>query len=194
MKVPINETLERLLQQEDTDGDKKITIEDQGPKCFLLKDDTGKTSEINGTYHVSNLLQELVLARLEGKDTAEISLSKIEEPPTQRISRMIKEYYWNGLTRTMDEKGISALLSDTKNETLEAESVLRVYVPHQDSLALEYYQELQKKLPVEVLQLPKNITPEYVKSINHQPGILSLKLFSKEGKIQGAPFVVPGGR
>tara|TARA_Y100000815_G_scaffold245584_2_gene244544 strand:+ start:24185 stop:26053 length:1869 start_codon:yes stop_codon:yes gene_type:complete len=194
VKVPINETLERLLQQEDTDGDKKITIEDQGPKCFLLKDDTGKTSEINGTYHVSNLLQELVLARLEGKDTAEISLSKIEEPPTQRISRMIKEYYWNGLTRTMDEKGISALLSDTKNETLEAESVLRVYVPHQDSLALEYYQELQKKLPVEVLQLPKNITPEYVKSINHQPGILSLKLFSKEGKIQGAPFVVPGGR
>ena len=32
----IQSTLEALLSQEDTDGDKKITIEDQGPKSFML--------------------------------------------------------------------------------------------------------------------------------------------------------------
>lgn len=30
--VPIQETLERLLSQEDTDNDYKITVDDKGPK------------------------------------------------------------------------------------------------------------------------------------------------------------------
>ncbi len=194
MKVHIKSTLNDLLAQEDTDGDKKITIEDQGPKCFLLKDLNGQTHEIKGTYHLSNLLQELVLAMQEGKETAQIPLSHIEEAPTQRISRMIRDYFWDGLTRTMDEEGIEALLRDTKNETLEAETTLRVYVPHQDSLALDYYQQLQKKLPLEVIQLPKEISPQYVKNINEQSGILSLRLSKKNETIKGEPFVVPGGR
>ena len=32
----IKETLRNLLDQEDTDGDKKITIEDKGPKKFTI--------------------------------------------------------------------------------------------------------------------------------------------------------------
>ena len=37
-KLNIEKTLKDLLQQEDTDSDKKITIEDKGPRSFLLKD------------------------------------------------------------------------------------------------------------------------------------------------------------
>ncbi|MEZ4874232.1 MAG: trehalase family glycosidase [Flavobacteriaceae bacterium] len=194
INVNIASVLKALLTQEDTDGDKRITIEDQGPKCFLLKDLQNTSHVIKGTYFLSNLLQELVLALEQGLETVEIPLSKIEEPPAHRISRMIRDYYWNGLTRTMDEAGIQALLSDTKNESLETQQVLRVYVPHTDYAALDYYMQLKHDMPLEVIQLPKKITPSYVKKINHKPGILSLKLSEKEGEIKGEPFVVPGGR
>lgn len=33
-KLHITQTIEKLLAQEDTDGDKKITIDDHGPKHF----------------------------------------------------------------------------------------------------------------------------------------------------------------
>ncbi len=68
--VPIDQTLEQLLKQEDTDGDKKITIEDQSPKVFNLESDSGNIFKINGTFKLSNLLQELVLAKNEGKTIA----------------------------------------------------------------------------------------------------------------------------
>jgi alpha,alpha-trehalase len=194
VEVQIKETLERLLLQEDTDGDKKITIEDQGPKSFLLRSIQGETYEVLGTYFLSNLLQELVLAMETGVEIADIPIDHIEEVPTDRISRMIKDYYWDGLTRTMDEKGIEALLSDTKNESLEAEAILRVYVPYRDVFALDYYMQLKHYMPLEVVQLPKKITPEYVKSLNKKPGILSLKLNENEDTVLGEPFVVPGGR
>ncbi len=194
MEVQIKETLERLLAQEDTDGDKKITVEDQGPKSFLLENIQGETYKVEGTYFLSNLLQELVLAMETGAETAEIPIAHLEEAPTVRISRMIKDYYWDGLTRTMDERGIAALLSDTKNESLEAESILRVYVPYKDDLALDYYMQLKHEMPLEVIQLPKKVSPKYVKSLNHKPGILSLKLNEDEGDVSGEPFVVPGGR
>ena len=63
-KLNISTTLKQLLEQEDTDGDKRITIEDNGPKTFVLKDLNGSnTVAIKGTYYLSNLLQELVLAK-----------------------------------------------------------------------------------------------------------------------------------
>ena len=193
-KLHIINTLERLLGQEDTDGDSKITIEDRGLKKFTIESEAGTTYSLKGTYHLANLLQELVLEKEEGKEFATIPLERIEEAPIQRISRMIRDYYWNGLTRRMDEEGISELLSDTKNETLGAESILRVYVPFDDIIAFEYYTQLSDKLSLEVIKLPESITPEYVRSINDQPGILSLQLSDTEGKLKGKPFVVPGGR
>ncbi|TDI81184.1 MAG: trehalase [Bacteroidetes bacterium] len=193
MLVDIDKSLKLLLKQEDTDDDKKITIEDAGPKYFELESTTGEKLAIEGTYHLSNLLQELILAKDVGAETMNIPISKIEEPPVVRISRMIREYYWDGLTRRMDAGGIEALLADTKNESIEG-SVLKVYVPNNDTLALAYYGELQKKLAIEVVQLPEKVTPEYVRSINDDSGILSLKLSKKSGEIKGEPFVVPGGR
>ncbi len=193
MKLPIKETLDRLLQQEDTDGDLKITVEDKGPKRFVIEGDNTSVA-IEGTYALSNLLQELVLAQASGQSLWKLDFSKIYEDPVERISRMIRDYYWDGLTRTMDKEGISELLRDTKNETLESESVLRVYVPNEDELALNYYSQLSTQMPLEVIRLPKNITPKYVRNINDQPGILSLKLSEENGEVKGVPFVVPGGR
>lgn len=51
-----------------------------------------------------------------------------------------------------------------------------------------------------MVKLPPVITPEYVKSIDFHPGILSLGLrmytdsVSGEQTLRGTPFVVPGGR
>lgn len=193
-EVNIEETMQRLLLQEDTDKDTKITIEDSGPKAFELTTTEGQKHTITGTYHLANLLQELVLAKEKGQDLAKISLERIEEAPVFRVSRMIRDYYWQGLTRTMDKEGIEELLKDTKNETLEGETRLRVYIPHDDTLALDYYTEISQVIPLDVIRLPIRITPEYVRDINDKPGILSLKLEKTSNGMKGIPFVVPGGR
>jgi len=184
--LEIEKTLKALLLQEDTDGDKKITKEDKGPKSFVLVSLEGKSYIIQGTYHLSNLLQELALAKNKGLTKVKIPLSKIEEPPTKRISRMIREVFWDDLTRTMDEEGISKIVGDDKAES----TIKRVYVPFSDSLAQRYYQSIASRYDLEVVVLPREITPEFVKSINGKPGILSLQLEEEKG----APFVVPGGR
>ena len=189
----IKETLRNLLDQEDTDGDKKITIEDKGPKKFTICATSRENYTIKGTYHLSNFMQELVRAKNKGLEVLELDIAKIEELPVDRISRSIKEYYWKGLTRTMDEKGIEALLLDTKNNTLITDK-LTIYIPYTDIIAFEYYQKLEKKLPIKAIKLPVVITPEFVKSINTTPGILALKLTSVNNSISGVPFVVPGGR
>ncbi len=185
-KLNINTTLEELLFQEDTDRDRKITKEDRGPKCFKVVSTDGQTHEIKGTYFLSNLLQELALAKNQGLLEADILLSRIEEAPTDRISRMIRTIFWNELTRTIDADGISKILGDDKTES----RVKRIYVPYADSSAQAYYKKIAAKFNLELVILPKEITPEFVKSINSKPGILSLKLTHDKG----VPFVVPGGR
>ena len=192
-QLNIADTLSKLLQQEDTDGDKKITIEDKGPKSFQLVSKKGKKYIVNNTYHLSNLLQELVISKNEGLTTAQIPLKHIEEFPVDRVSRMIKDYFWNGLTRTLDEKGIKNLINDSKNEALISNN-LRVYIPFKDEIAFKYYKKLESTFPIEAIKLPEKITPKFVKNINTKPGILSLKLEEKNEKISGIPFVVPGGR
>lgn len=183
----INDLLERLLQQEDTDGDKKITVEDKGLKQFEVQLEDGTPYVIKGTYHLSNLLQELALEKALGKTIATIPLSKIEEPPSSRYSRMIRDYFWDDLTRTLDEKGLEKSLGDDKAVT----QVQRLYIPATDVVGIAYYKKLAKKFPnLEVVILPKKITAAYVKSINDKPGVLTLAL--QDGK--GVPFVVPGGR
>jgi alpha,alpha-trehalase len=113
-KIHITQTIEKLLAQEDTDGDKKITIDDNGPKSFLLNDENGNSAEIKGTYQLSNLLQELALAKKENTEFTEIDLNEITEDPVKRISRKIKDLYWKGLTRTIDAIGVKKILEDDK--------------------------------------------------------------------------------
>ncbi len=157
-----------LLQQEDTDGDKRITIHDKGPREYNLDGHV-----IKGTYALSNLLQELALAKEKGH--REIDLETLHQPPTQRISNAIKNRCWEGLTRKIDSP---EMLFDPKMP-----GPPRLYVPENDKLAQAYYQDFVK--------LPQQITPEFVKSLNDKPGLLSLAIDEKEGPL---PYVVPGGR
>jgi alpha,alpha-trehalase len=186
-KGNIKETLTRLLTQEDTDGDKKITIEDQGPKSLDILLEDGTPYSIQGTYYLSNFLQELALEKALNKSEADIPLSKIEEAPTQRISRMIRDYFWDDLTRTIDNEGIAAILQDEK----ASDSVQRIYVPATDAIGITYFEALKSQFPkLEVVKLPTDFSPDYVKSINKTPGILVLAIHNQKG----VPFVVPGGR
>ena len=186
-KGNIAQTLQALLAQEDTDGDKKITIEDQGPKAFTIRLENGAYHTITGTYYLSNFLQELALEKALGKTQATIPLFKIQEAPTSRINRMIRDYFWDDLTRTIDKEGLSNILTDTKSQDTKQ----RMYVPSTDSKGIKYYNSLKVHFPnLEVAILPEKITPSYVKSINHKPGILALGLEGNKGIL----FVVPGGR
>ena len=190
LKLDILKTLNALLDQEDTDGDKKLTIEDKGPKSFVLTDAKGKKKvTIEGIFHLSNLLQELILAKEKNSDS--IDTNTIFEKPINRFTRMIEDYYWDGLTRSIDKKGLINVLSDEKSSSDKQ----RMYVPYNDPTAFSYFKELESSINnFEVIKLPEIITPDYVLSINDKPGILSLKLEEKKGKINGVPFVVPGGR
>ncbi len=195
MKITVNisQNIEGLLQQEDTDGDRQITVLDHGEKRFTVETISGENFDVHGTYFLSNLLQELALEMESGKKTAVLDSGKIFENPVDRISRMIREVFWDGLTRRIDAEGLARLVTDSKTG-----GSARIYVPHDDLRALQYFRKAAQEGAVpglEVVQLPKQITPQYVRSINLKPGILTLALTeTAPGKLEGVPFVVPGGR
>ena len=183
----ISQTLQQLLKQEDTDRDKRITVDDKGPKQFILKSPS-EEMVIEGTYYLSNLLQELVLAKENNQDF--IETDSVFELPANRISKMIRNYFWDGLTRTLDEKGLEKLLIDSKSKTDKP----IIYIPFTDNFGWQYFQKLASKFNLKVVQLPKIISPEYVSSINDEGGILALALKKEGQKVEGFPFVVPGAR
>lgn len=194
----VKTTLEQLLNDEDTDNDKKITIDDphisgtqRGDKRFWLELSNGQKYEISGTYYLSNLLQELSLASEAGKETVDIPAERIFELPVDRITRSIGEYYWDGLTRRIDEKGLSKILGDEKTTTLDG--LHHLYIPHSDQSAFKYYSAIaasKQELKMKVDLLPEKITASYVRSLDGYHGLLSLAMKSNEP----LPFVVPGGR
>ena len=84
----IEQVFSSLLQEEDTDHDNKITIDDfpikqsqKGDKEFIVIDIHNQQYEINGTYYLSNLLQELSLHKNMGQKIATISTDRIFEKP-----------------------------------------------------------------------------------------------------------------
>ncbi len=201
--VDVRSSLKQLLEDEDTDNDQKITVYDfhvnnteRGDKRFWLHTIDGKIIEVSGTYYLSNLLEELTLAQEAHHDTVALEEDHIFEPPADRISRSIRERYWNALTRSIDENGLLKILSDEKTKTVDG--VKYLYVPSSDRLAFSYYSGIAKKFPqqnIKVVQLPQKVTPQYVRSLDGRHGLLSLGLRKNaEGKIEAIPFVVPGGR
>jgi alpha,alpha-trehalase len=200
--VDVRKNLERLIEEEDTDGDKKITIHDayvqgsnRGDQRFWLIATDGKSYEVNHTYYLSNLLQELTLMLRAGLNVAQIDFESIFERPVQRISRRIREFYWDSRTRRMDQSGIDRLLTDEKIST---DDVHYLYVPQDDSEALGYYSALAQQRPelkLRIESLPATITPQYVVGLEGKHGLLSLALnWAASGAYVGVPFVVPGGR
>lgn len=188
----IDKVFQELLLQEDTDQDKKITKDDTGPKKFVLVDEATKQEQIIvGTYYLSNLLQELAQLKETNQVVGEVDLDRIQENPVDRISRKIRDDYWNELTRTIDKKGLSEILRDEKTTN----EVPTLYVSAKDKQGVSYFLELEKELKnFKVGILPENFSMEYVEVLNTKPGILALALEQKTYSLQGVPFVVPGGR
>ena len=193
LRIPVEATLRLLLAQEDTDGDLQITVKDTGPRRFVLEAE-GTSWAVEGTYALSNLLQELALARDAGHPVLDLDPTRLHENPVRRVSRMIREHFWDGLTRRIDAEGLARVVADSKSGGARP----RLYVPHTDPRALAHFGQVARERPgigLEVVSLPAKITGEYVRSINDKPGLLSLALAEgDDGRVRGLPFVVPGGR
>lgn len=201
--IDVEETQRQLVAQEDTDGDFQITVNDVGPKVLKVgtADSFGFLKfDIRGTYMLSNLLQELALANDYGRKHIVLDERRLNENPVSRLSRMIRQHFWNGLTRRIDAEGLELICADPKNRT--SNHAPRIYVPYDETETFEYYKHVAETRPhlrLDVQRLPEDITPEWVKSINDSPGILSLamrKAVDAQGNptLRGVPFVVPGGR
>ncbi|KAA1477196.1 alpha,alpha-trehalase-neutral trehalase [Dentipellis sp. KUC8613] len=202
--IDVEETIRLVLEQEDTDGDFQISITDAGPKILSLGTATSngyKSFDIRGTYMLSNLLQELALARDHNRKRIVLDEARLTENPVDRLSRMIKNSFWHSLTRRIDGDGLEIICADPKNRTGRIQP--RIYVPHREPAMAEYYRRIAKEKPhlnldVQVLP-PKPDDPYFVKSLNNKPGILALAMNEvDDGKggrtLKGIPFVVPGAR
>jgi alpha,alpha-trehalase len=203
VRVATVPTLEGLMADEDTDGDTNITIDDprvpgtsRGDRRFTLRAADHRPFEIAGTYYLSNLLAELAVARASGKDSIDLRYADLFEPPVDRISRSIRERYWQGLRRTIDEQGLAQVFRDDKSPTVDG--LHYVYVPYADTVAQGYFRGVMRRHPdwkMQVVTLPASITPEYVRGLDGRHGLLTLGLEGdSSGAPEGAPFVVPGGR
>jgi alpha,alpha-trehalase len=192
ISLHVNNLFTSLLFQEDTDQDKKITKDDHGSKKFILVDEKTKQSyTIEGTYYLSNLLQELAQLKEANIEIGDIDLDLIYEAPVNRISRKIKEFYWDSLTRTIDKKGLQQILTDEKTRN----TIQTLYISAKDLHGIKYFKSLEKVFPnFEIIVMPDNYSKEYCETLNSKPGLLALALQGKEDDLQGIPFVVPGGR
>ncbi|AET40059.1 alpha,alpha-trehalase Ecym_5297 [Eremothecium cymbalariae DBVPG len=201
----VDRTLEELLESEDTDGNYQITIEDTGPK--MIRVGTANSNgyrhvQIRGTYMLSNLLQELTLAKNFGRKQVILDEARLNEDPVSRLTRLINNQFWNCLTRRIDYNSIAVIAADNKINKPGAK-IPRIYVPHGCDEQYAFFIECahyNPSLNLEVKYLPEVITPEYVKSLNETPGLLALAMerhmdpISGETSLVGFPYVVPGGR
>lgn len=188
IEVDVAHTLKRLLDQEDLNHDYKITVEDLGPKTFLLDSLHGAQKTISGTYPLSNLLQLLAKAHQNAQTRLLIDSKDLFPNPVDALRAKIKEEYWKALTRTLDEKGILRALEDPKTKDNQ-----RLYVPQTDPKAYSYFSSVAKKhsfLNLEVI--PLTLDKDTYSKLDKKPGLLSLALDEKTQ--QGVPFLVPGGR
>lgn len=186
MKLHINkaQALQALLAQEDTDGSRTITIEDKGPKHFVLDGTNGETLTVQGTYHLANLLQEIWLS-----EHGEIDSELIEMPPLSRIDHLMRHHYWKTLTRRIDEASLLNTLFDEKRSSDRQ----YLYVPENDAEGLAYYRRITAAHDnIVVMPLPAVLSETYLKEIEYKPGLLALK-YDADSR-QPLPYVVPGGR
>ncbi|CDK29804.1 unnamed protein product [Kuraishia capsulata CBS 1993] len=211
----IDSTLAELLESEDTNQDYQITIEDRGPKVLKLgtaNSNGFKMYDVRGTYMLSNLLQELTIAKRMGRKQMILDEARLNENPVNRLKRMITTQFWKSLTRQLSPSHLVEMARDPKIHTTPESRLPRIYVPHGETEKFEFFTAFARDHPEVELQveyLPEKITPEYVQSINGKPGLLTLAMRSKplaketgsdfeadsaKHVLEGFPYVVPGGR
>lgn len=166
--IHVDSTLKYLQENEDTDGNFQITIEDGGAKVMVLgtKNSNGRHSvEVRGTYALANLMQELWMAQAHGRRMIFLHEDRLTENPVTRLSRLIKNQFWEGLRRVLDGSSILAVTNDPKAERM-GDGRPRIYVPEGVDDQLAYYQEqarLNPEMNLDVCVLPRNFDAKYVK-------------------------------
>ena len=145
MRIRKTETLAALLAQEDTDGSNTITVDDTGPKSFTVKGEDGDTLQVDGTYYLANLLQEIWLGN------GVLEPEKVFMKPLERVDCLMQNHYWHTLSRQMDADNILTVLSDEKRSSDKA----YLYVPAADADGLAYYRSISAAHPqIEIVELP----------------------------------------
>jgi alpha,alpha-trehalase len=199
--IPVTDNLWRLVPQEDTDGDHRITVHDHTTP-FLLRAQNGETIRtVDDVYQLSVVLQELKRAEQQHQNEIDLAQIHLNESAADRTHRLIKEYYWDALTRRIDAEHLDQVVTDSKTRS----RFDYIYVPASDPTAVRYFQKLEEtasaqrrapSLKVVVLPSPDQIDGEFVRHLDGAHGILSLKLeLDAQGRpIRGVPYVVPGGR
>lgn len=201
--IQVDSTLHSLREQEDTDNNMQITIEDNGPKVISLRTAASagyNRFDVRGTYMLSNLLQELTLAKEYGRKQIILDEGRLNENPVDRLSRLIRDHFWDGLTRRIDASTIEIAARDPKDWTDNPRP--RIYVPVGAPEQYEYYKQVaidRPQINLDVQLLPAKITPEDIRDMNERPGLLAVAVEPvKDEKgdltLKGLPFVVPGGR
>ena len=198
--IRVPQTFWRLVAQEDTDGNKKITVHDKTTP-FEIRDETGADVRVvTNEYQLSVLLQNLKQA--EDNHTPKISLDqlRLDENIVDRTHRLIKNVYWNALTRRIDAAHVDEVGHDPKVVSKDD----TIYVPGADKAAVNYFEGVEKTateqnrspaLKVVLLPAPDKITGAFVRNLDGAHGLLSLALETNaDAKISGVPYVVPGGR
>jgi alpha,alpha-trehalase len=201
--VATTQVLSALLAEEDTDHDSRLTVLDapirgtsRGDRKFTIRAVDGRSFDVFGMQPLSHLLQELALAQERRSDTTFLVFQRLYEPPADRISRLIRDRYWDGLTRTVDSAGLLIITQDSK---LAADGgAHHLYVPASDSLAVAYFTSLSSRLPhpgILVHALVPTDIAEFAAQRRPHHGLLSLAMQRQpDGHVTGVPFVVPGGR
>ncbi|DAA76479.1 TPA_exp: Trehalase [Trichophyton benhamiae CBS 112371] len=203
--IDVEPTLQALLEREDTDNNMQITIEDAGPKVLHVGTAASsgfRKSDLRGTYMLSNLLQELTIAKDYGRKQIVLDEQRLNENPVNRLSRLIQNSFWKALTRRIDGSNIEIVGRDPKDWTDDPRP--RIYVPAGAPEQYEYYNKIAESQPglrLDVQLLPSGeITPEYVRDLNSKPGLLALAMEeyvdpdTGEKDLRGVPYIVPGGR
>lgn len=73
--------------------------------------------DVRGTYMLSNLLQELTIAKDYGRKHIILDEARLSENPVARLSRLIKNSFWDALTRRIDGSNIEVAGRDPKDWT-----------------------------------------------------------------------------
>jgi len=199
--ISVPESLWRLEQLEDTDGDHRITVHDK-ISPFDLRDSSGSlVHSVTNVYSLSIALQELKRAEDRHEYNLEPKQLKLDEPAADRTHRLIKEMYWDALTRRIDAEHIDQVVHDPKIQS----KYDYIYVPGSDEVAVRYFKSIERSaaehgrspaLKVIVLPEPQKLTGDFVRNLDGTHGILSLKLEldARGNPVRGVPYIVPGGR
>jgi alpha,alpha-trehalase len=91
--VPVSENLWRLVAQEDTDGDRKITIHDRTTPFEIREENSATVRVVTNFYQLSVLLQELKSADDRHLRAVTLDQLPLDESAVDRTHRLIKDFY-----------------------------------------------------------------------------------------------------